>query len=248
MFDPRFTWVWAPFVKFINTRIIVGDIIKYKFKDSYLREGISMNYVERFYKIFYRLEYIPKCLHVRSFNLPLKVYYAGRGGPQKRVGIIFDIIRKCREEKLPVEFKLAGPFRDEVPHQLVHDGTYIGELKGGEEMYNFHKDNDVLLMTSAWEGFPLVIMEAMAFGAVPLVSKIDAIPEHIQHGYKGFLLSQVNSEIDLANEAFENIKNLIANKETLSTISNHAYQYALSNFSAEKFRNEYRKILLENSH
>lgn len=44
-------------------------------------------------------------------------------------------------------------------------------------MYNFHKDNDVLLMTSAWEGFPLVIMEAMAFGAVPLVSKIDAIPE-----------------------------------------------------------------------
>lgn len=244
MFDKRFTWVWAPFVKFIDTRIMVGEVIMNKFRDSYVKEGIPKVFTERFYKIFYRLEYLPNYLHVHSFDLPLKIYYAGRGGPQKRVWIIVEIIKKCRAMNLQVDFKLAGSFRDELPETLIDDGTYVGELKGGDEMYNFHQQNDILLMTSAWEGFPLVIMEAMAFGSIPLVSKIDAIPEHIKQGLNGFLLENVNNENNLVNEAVENIQDLVINRSNLYKISQQAYQYALNNFSAEKFKNEYRSVLL----
>lgn len=245
MFDKKFTWVWAPFVKFIDTRIIVGEVIKNKFKDCYIKEDIPLKYSERFQKIFYCLEYLPDEFHKRVFDLPLKIYYAGRGGSQKRVWIIVEIIKKCKELNLPVEFKLAGSFKDELPQSLIDDGIYAGELKGGEQMYNFHKQNDILLMTSAWEGFPLVIMEAMAFGAVPLVPNIDAIPEHIRHGVNGFMLENVNNERDLIKEAVGSIQNLIRNKGNLNSISSHAYQYAISSFSTEKFRENYRKIILE---
>jgi glycosyltransferase involved in cell wall biosynthesis len=244
MFDKRFTWVWAPFVKFIDTRIIVGEVIKKKFMDCYIKEGIPKKYLKRFHKIFYCLEYLPETFFERTFNLPLKIYYAGRGGAQKRVWIIIEIIRKCRELDLPVEFKLAGSFRDELQPDLINDGTYVGELKGGEEMYNFHKNNDILLMTSAWEGFPIVIMEAMAFGAIPLVSNIDAIPEHIIDRRNGFLLKNVINENDLVKETVDSILAIIKNKEVLNNISYQAYDYAISNFSAEKFKVDYREVIL----
>jgi glycosyltransferase involved in cell wall biosynthesis len=160
------------------------------------------------------------------------------------VWIIIDILRKCRELKFPLVFKLAGSFKDELPTDLIDDGTYIGELKGGEEMYQLHKTNDILLMTSAWEGFPIVVMEAMAFGAIPLVTSVDAVPEHITDGVNGFLLKEVNDEAALVNETVDKIRWLVENRQALKTISATAYQYSTSNFSADTFIKEYRKVLL----
>jgi glycosyltransferase involved in cell wall biosynthesis len=244
MYDPRFTWVWAPFIQFIDTRIIVGEIFKQKFGQCYREAGIPEKYLDRLKIVFYRLEFLPDTFHQRNFELPLKIYYAGRGGPQKRVWIIVNIIQKCQALNLPVEFKLAGSFKNELPNEILNDGCYVGELKGGDEMYNLHKQNDILLMTSAWEGFPLVIMEAMAFGAIPLVTNIDAIPEHIVHGENGYLLNQVMNESELVNEAIHQIQDMIANRKQLSIVSLNAYNYAISNFSAEKFRKGYRSVVL----
>jgi glycosyltransferase involved in cell wall biosynthesis len=243
MYDPKFTWVWAPFVQFIDTRIIVGEIFKTKFATCYREAGIPDKYLERLKIIFYRLEYLPEEWHKRNFELPLKVYYAGRGGPQKRVWIIVEIIKQCRELNLPLTFKLAGPIQDELPEEFIQDGTYVGELQGGKEMYDFHKANDILLMTSAWEGFPLVIMEAMAFGAIPLVSNIDAIPEHIQHGENGFLLNNVNNERELAFEAVEQLKLLVSNAQNLKDYSQNAFIYSRSHFGAELFQRNYRAVM-----
>lgn len=243
MYDPKFTWVWAPFIRYIDTRVIVGEIFRQKFADCYRRAGIPEKYLHRLKIIFYRLEYVPERFHEKNFELPLKVYYAGRGGPQKRVWIIVDIIRKCRALHLPVEFKLAGPLREELPEDLLSDGTYVGELQGGQDMYRFHRSNDILLMTSAWEGFPLVIMEAMAFGAIPLVSSIDAIPEHIRHGENGFLLQHVDKEDQLADEAVEAIRMLIKKKANLRKISLAGYHYAQQHFDGKQFERSYRAIM-----
>lgn len=243
MYDPRFTWVWAPFIQFIDTRIIVGEVFKTKFAKCYREAGIPEKYLERLKIIFYRLEYLPEEFHKRNFELPLKVYYAGRGGPQKRVWIIVDIIKQCRALNLPVTFKLAGPIQEELPEDMLQDGTYVGELQGGQEMYDFHKANDILLMTSAWEGFPLVIMEAMAFGAIPLVSNIDAIPEHINHGVNGFLMENVTSEKELANEAVLRLKELSSGFYNLQSISQEAFTYSYAHFGATLFQDKYRKVM-----
>ena len=243
MYDPRFTWVWAPFIQFIDTRIIVGEVFKTKFAKCYREAGIPEKYLDRLKIIFYRLEFLPDSFHERNFELPLKVYYAGRGGPQKRVWIIVDIIKQCRALNLPVSFKLAGPIQDELPDDLIQDGTYVGELQGGKEMYDFHKANDILLMTSAWEGFPLVIMEAMAFGAIPLVSNIDAIPEHIKHGENGYLLEHTIDENAMAKEAVNLISSLVKNRNELSINSQKGFQYASIHFGAKVFEEQYREIM-----
>lgn len=244
MVDPRFNWVWGPFVPFLTTRILVGDVFIDKYTALYREMGIPDKYNQRFKKIVYRLEYIPDTWVVRNYSNPLRVYYAGRGGPQKRVHLLVEIISRCRAMNLPIQFHLAGSFKSELPQNLIDDGTYVGEIQGGEAMYAFHKEHDILLMTSAFEGFPLVIMEAMAFGAIPVVPAIDAIPEHIQSGKNGFLLSNPQIETELVKDAVDQLSYLVAHKEQLMGISQEAYQYARSAFSAERFRQAYREVLL----
>lgn len=245
MHDPKFTWVWAPFIQFINTRIIIADTFKKQFAAYYHSFGIPEKYLQRLYTISNCLEYIPAALPEKYFDLPLKVYYAGRGGPQKRVWLIVEIIEKCRELKLNIAFKLAGSFETEIPVALIDDGTYIGELKGGEEIYRFHKENDILLMTSAFEGFPIVIMEAMAFGAIPFVVNVDAIPEHVKDGYNGFLINEVIDETVLVEEAVSKLQSMISKHYGLAAISKNGYDYACANFTKEKFISEYRKVILD---
>lgn len=244
MVDPRFNWVWGPFIRFITTRILVGDIFIEKFTTLYREMGIPKLYTQRFKKIMYRLEYIPATWESRNYSGPLRVYYAGRGGHQKRVYLLVEIIARCRAMNLPIVFHLAGSFKTEMPQNLIDDGTYVGEIQGGEAMYAFHKEHDILLMTSAFEGFPLVIMEAMAFGSIPVVPAVDAIPEHIETGKNGFLLNNPENETLLIQEAVERLAYMVAHKEQLASISKNAYLYAHNAFSAEKFRQAYREVLL----
>jgi glycosyltransferase involved in cell wall biosynthesis len=244
MYDEKFLWVWAPFIQFINARVLLADSIKNTFKASYIRNGIPLQFLERIQIIPNCLEYIPEHLTKKEFKLPLKIYYAGRGGPQKRIWLIVKIIEQCRLLNLPVEFKLAGSFKDEMPINFIEDRTYVGELKGGEEMYQFHKQNEILLMTSAWEGFPMVIMEALAFGSVPLVTDVDAIPEHIIESTTGFLLNSSFTEEEIVSQAVEKIKYLTQNTNMLIAISKTNFDYVKVNFRQVDFQNSYRKIIL----
>lgn len=243
MYNDIYVWIWAPFIKFIHKRALVGNTFINKFTDCYIKNGIPSKYLNRMEVIFYCLEFLPPMHTLREFELPLKIYYAGRGGPQKRVWLILKIIAECKKLQLPVQFKLAGPIENEIPQEYIKEGIYVGKLTGGEQMYNFHKQNDILIMTSAWEGFPLAIMEAMSFGSIPLVTKIDAIPEHIREGVNGFLISETFDENKTVIEFVEKIKAICENKFDLKSISNNTYLYAINNFSEEKFRNSYRRFI-----
>jgi L-malate glycosyltransferase len=245
MYDSRFTWVWAPFIKYIDTRILISQTIKEKFKKCHLQNGIPIKYLDKIVIIDYCLESLPPTFIEKHFELPLKIYYAGRGGPQKRIGMIVHIIQKCTKLNLPVVFKLAGPFKEELPLELIENGTYIGELKGGASMYEFHQKNDILLMTSAWEGFPIVIMEAMSFGSIPLVTNVDAIPDHLHEGKNAFLLDSTKSEEEIIEEAVQKINYIVQNKGSLNAISKQAFEDVTTKFSPQKFENAYRKLLLD---
>ena len=47
---------------------------------------------------------------------------------------------------------------------------------------------DLLLMPSLWEGFGLVLLEAMAQGRPIVASRVSAIPEVVQHNETGLLV------------------------------------------------------------
>ena len=64
-----------------------------------------------------------------------------------------------------------------------------------EAVFDIYKESHFFLLpTTASEGFPKVIAEAMNFGCIPMVSNISAIGHYVKHNYNGFLMDPASAE------------------------------------------------------
>jgi glycosyltransferase involved in cell wall biosynthesis len=102
-------------------------------------------------------------------------------------------------------------------------------------------------MTSAVEGFPLSIMEAMAQGSVPVVTAVNAIPEHVHDGVNGFLLQNPDNEQAVVDQAVSIIGKYAADVAHLQALSASAYQYAQEHFSSSAFHQKMADALFSNT-
>jgi glycosyltransferase involved in cell wall biosynthesis len=64
-----------------------------------------------------------------------------------------------------------------------------------EKLFEIYKESHFFIMpTTASEGFPKVLAEAMNFGCVPIVSKISSIGQYVQDDKNGMLIEPVDVE------------------------------------------------------
>lgn len=239
--ERRFSQITFPYLPFIGKRVMVADQIIKEISSYYKEIGAPAELEKRIVKIFYKCD-IPETLPARTYEGALKVYYAGRGGYQKRIHLIVAVARACYRLQLPVEFHFAGDISHELPEDLLAFSTYHGKIEGGAAMNRFHQQMDILLMTSLFEGFPLLIMEAMSNGVLPVSTAVSGIPEHIHSGENGFLLT-ATEEDEIVQQAVDVLKKLCSNREQLRQLAASARQYAASHFSSEQFCKAYRTLL-----
>ncbi|XHR26764.1 MAG: glycosyltransferase family 4 protein [Chthoniobacteraceae bacterium] len=126
----------------------------------------------------------------------LNIVYCGRlTFHQKRIQDLAAIIRQCHDAHLPVRFLIAGTGADEKAFcesiaESLADGfvRHLG-LVENTEVLNILDKADVLLITSDFEGLPIVLLEAMSKGCIPIASKAESgIDEVVQDGENGFLV------------------------------------------------------------
>lgn len=127
---------------------------------------------------------------------PLHVVYCGRiVEEQKRIGDLADIILNCHHRNLPVRFHIAGDGPDDEAFfsQLedpIERGSVVrlGKLPH-DQVQELLGRCHVFILTSAYEGLPVSLLEAMAHGCVPVVTAVESgIPEVIDEGVNGFML------------------------------------------------------------
>lgn len=237
-----FNYITIPFVKFYQARIMITKNVVKEFKKLYEKLGVPGKYADRIILINNKID-LPKQKPVSEINIgTLKVLYAGRGGYQKRIGLMVQIANRLIQSKAPVEFHFAGDFRNELPQTLPPSITYHGILVRNE-MNDFIAGKDILLMTSLFEGFPLIIMEAMSRGLAPVTTAVDGIVDHITNGYNGLLIEE-KEEDKIVNEGVKQIEQLCNNRVLLKIISQNAVDYAYENFNAEAFEKNYRNTVL----
>ncbi len=98
------------------------------------------------------------------------------------------------------------------------------------EVFDIYKQSHFLLLPStASEGFPKVIAEAMNYGCIPIVSDVSSIGQYI-HSANGFIVNPTTAEklVDILRELQELDKNLLKAKAA------QAYQVA-ANFTFEHY-------------
>jgi len=130
----------------------------------------------------------------RTDDLKQKVVlFSGRFVFQKRVDLLLEIWAKINK-KFP-EWKLVllgdGPLLETMKAKAIEKRLKNYSFEGFQtNPQDYYRQASILAMTSAYEGFPLVILEAMAYGLTPVVFEtFDAASDIIDNGKNGFLIA-----------------------------------------------------------
>jgi glycosyltransferase involved in cell wall biosynthesis len=232
-----------PYAKMLNNRVVIDNKVKLDLIELYKLKGLS--------ELEGKIQLIPNGLEMINIGTSNKspsffyVGFVGRWAKEKRPELYLKIANKIKQLHYNITFVIAGPnFEDH--RQAIHNSGIIdlGEIKNENVLNEWYNKLDVILVTSYREGFPMVIMEAMMHGVIPISTNVGSISEHIIDDYNGFLIENTLSESEIINKFVEKIIYLYQNKEKRTIISHDSINYATNKFGIHNFEKKYRSLLL----
>jgi glycosyltransferase involved in cell wall biosynthesis len=228
------------FLNYLDARVFSTEKIKRDAANLYKRNNLPAKYFSRLHFIDNKID-IPT--YVKSKNEILSVVYIGRGAPQKRVHLIAAIAKKMFDAKIKIHFSFVGDVEKVVNPSDLPFATFYGNIQDKNKMEKIYQESDVLLLTSAYEGLPLVVMEMMAYGKVIVSTAVGGIPDYIQDGENGFLIENANDENRIVDSGVKVLSNLVGNESLLEKIGEANRKYAEGHFSEQAFCKNYRNVL-----
>lgn len=178
----------------------------------------------------------------------IALFFAGRlVEHQKRAFDLARIAHGLRAQGVPFILRIAGEGHLEDALRLslareVEEGLveFLGRVPHDQVARELSR-HDVLLLTSSHEGMPNVVLEAMAAGCVPVVSRIQSgIPELIDDGTTGLIVDV--GDIDGFVKA---IDRLHRNRDELAVLSSNSVSKVREEFSPEAVVPEFEKLIRE---
>lgn len=227
------------YVEYIDARIFSTPQVKRDAENQYSTNLVPEKYYKRLFFIDNKVD-IPEYEPVS--NPVLQVLFVGRGAPQKRVHLIAAIAKRMHEQNSKVHFSFVGDVAQIIPEEVKQYTTLYGNL-GKEALYKVYQQSDVLLLTSSFEGLPIVVMDMMARGKIVVSTAVGGIPDYIIPGKTGFLITETEEDKIVA-QGVNYLTELAFDSSVKDRIGQDAYQYALAHFSEEQFCIAYRRFML----
>lgn len=232
---------WSlPVVSRIDTRIVINNRTKTDFEQFYKLHKVDESLLSRIICISNFVEYKP--FIPQDEKEKLKILYVGRGTPEKRVHLIAKIAYELFNNGINVEFHFVGNVKDSIPVEYLKFCILHGELTDEKAINEIYSKSNILIVASSREGFPMVIMEAMVHGVVPISTNVGGISEHVKHEDNGILIYKTD-EIEIVNQFVKTISFYSMHRTELMKMAVNANKYAAQNFSKENFYSEYLRLL-----
>lgn len=225
-------------VKFLDYRIVINQKTKNDYKELYKENQIT-SYFNRI-KVINNAVEVPNQLYKKQIKEKLNAIYCGRIAKEKRVDIVVDIGKHLQDK---INLSIYGNIEEDV---VDIDLFYKKNVNNYSEIKEIYCNADILLITSYREGFPMVIMEAMAYGVICISTNVGGISEHIKNGTNGYLIENDLDKLKVANDFIDIINKIKSDENKFNRMSENSYNYAKENFTFEKFKNNYRQLLLNN--
>lgn len=179
----------------------------------------------------HRISLVPNMVDARTDFINhdgFYVGYLGRISPEKGIETLILASMVC----LDIPFKAAGNFERmfEFVEKSPENFEFLGHLSG-KSVSAFLADCRFIVLCSTWyEGFPMVLVEGMLAGKPIICSRVGGLPEIVEDGVTGFLFETGNSE-DLA----EKIRHLWDNPELCLQMGQAARKKALREYSSDRY-------------
>ncbi len=192
-----------------------------------------------------RIHLLPLACDVEQFKFvqrktdgPLKVLFVGGIGQRKGIKYLLQAIEKLNSPN--IQLQLLGPMpADETPLKSWSKWfDYLGQTDQNGVVKQMQQA-DVLVLPSVFEGFGLVIVEAMATGMPVIASTHSCGPEVIREGTDGFVLKP-----DDVDGLAEKISWCAENRKQLKEMGRTAYERA-QEFSWGAHKTRLAKLLTD---
>jgi len=146
-----------------------------------------------------------------------KIVCVARLSAQKGIFILLEALKILKDKNIILNLVLAGDgeLRSIIEEQLKDLGlTKQVKITGwidGKQVKKYLSESNALVLPSFAEGLPVVIMEAFALKKPVITTWIAGIPELVEHGHNGWLISPnssgalVNALIELINMPSERL-------------------------------------------
>ena len=195
---------WVLEMKWKAFKGITSNSMRYVYNHSDIYMVLSPSYVEHFKKFTgiknptkLLVQTNPVTIDKSEFilnpsNKQKEIIYVGRiDYNQKRVYRVIETWTLL-EERFP-DWKLTivgdGPERKDIEEQVKEKGLTHVSFEGFQQPIEYYKRVSILMLTSEYEGFPLVLAECMSFGVVPAVyGSYSAVYDIVEDGKDGIIL------------------------------------------------------------
>lgn len=148
------------------------------------------------------------------------ILFVGRFRPEKGLEYLVKAISIIKEKDKEAKLLLVGEGPEEenlrnlvFEKQLTEFITFAGQIPH-ENVKDYMVASDIFVLPSLSEGFPNVLLEAMACGLSIVATRVTGIPEIVKDGENGFLV-EPKDEKDISKK----ISDLLNNKELKKEIS-----------------------------
>ena len=196
------------------------------------KQLLATKYAEAEHKV----SYVYNSVHLEpldrssGFTAPIKVAFIGRLVFIKGLGTYVAVARQFPQSLASFVVYGDGPLRDFVTSESdKYVGlTYAGVFSPSERQRVFSQIDVVVLPSVEGEGMPMVILEAMASGVIPIATSIGSIPEIVASGERGLVVEP--GDVVAIKDA---ITKLCSSQGLFSEMQKACRKFAESNFNDE---------------
>ncbi len=130
-----------------------------------------------------------------STGAPLRILFVGRLEPEKGLPYLIECLAMLENSGRGARLDLVGCGPDEDSLRrlgqrlgLADAIHFHGYLAFGEPLFAHYRAADLFVLPSLSEGFPGVLIEAMAFGVPIVATRVGGIPHHLRHAETAWLI------------------------------------------------------------
>lgn len=214
---------------------------KHAHKMFSLIPGIELNQLEIFKKVH------KKRKMEQNVERTFKIMEVGTICENKNQRLIVDTLVELMHMNIDqrVLFRVAGHvFEEDYAKRLKEDIENAGLQENVEflgwrdDIHDLMSDADILVMPSLNEGIPNAVQESMYIGLPVIVSDTGGMPEIVEHGKTGWVLS-----CDDPRQWAEQIAYCMTHPEAYKAISQSASKYAKENFGMASWGHSYAALV-----
>lgn len=177
----------------------------------------------------------------------LKILFVGRV-EQAQKGVLYlpEIMKNALEKSVQyIHLTVIGDgpsmidLKEKISTLELNDHISVLGSMNHEQVIHEMQEHNVLLMPSHFEGHPIVLMEAMAQGLVPVVSHLPGHTDHVVKDRENGYLCKID-KLECFSDA---LVELCKDKNVLKTMANKAWKTIFTNFSKDTMGSSYIDLI-----